>query len=136
AEDKILKRDGDKWEVLREFKTLNQTQIDQATARFPQAKSELTLFLRCASSLGKVWQGTVDPLSLLFPESGDSVATLLYKDSIGSKYINELLGESVSKIIESVQAYKKLRFLEIGGGTGGTTSRILPNLPADRCDYL
>ena len=136
AEDKILKHDGNTWEVLREFKTLNQTQIDQTIARFPQAKSELTLFLRCASSLGKVWQGTVDPLSLLFPESGDSVATLLYKDSIGSKYINELLGESVSKIIESVPAYKKLRFLEIGGGTGGTTTRILPNLPADRCDYL
>ncbi|HAC15666.1 MAG TPA: hypothetical protein DCE78_06950, partial [Bacteroidetes bacterium] len=76
AEDKILKRDSDKWEVLREFKTLNQTQIDQTSARFPQAKSELTLFLRCASSLGKVWQGTVDALSLLFPESGDSVATL------------------------------------------------------------
>ena len=136
AEDKILKRDSDKWEVLREFKTLNQTQIDQTIAHFPQAKSELTLFLRCASSLAKVWQGTVDPLSLLFPESGDSVATLLYKDSIGSKYINELLGESVSKIIDSVPAYKMLRFLEIGGGTGGTTSRILPNLPADRCDYL
>lgn len=136
SEDQILNRDGDSWEVLKKLETLNQSKIDDVNTRFPQANSELTLFVRCASSLRKVWQGAVDPLSLLFPDSGDSVATLLYKDSIGSRYINELLAESVSKIIDSVPAYKKLRFLEIGGGTGGTTSRILPSLPADRCDYL
>lgn len=136
AEDGILNRVNDTWEVLRTFKTAKKTQIDHTNFQFPQAKPELTLFLRCASRLGNVWQGSVDPLSLLFPESGDSVATLLYKDSIGSKYINELLAEAVLETISSVPAYKKLRVLEIGGGTGGTTSRILPNLPAERCDYL
>lgn len=136
AEDGILNRVNDDWKVLRPFKAVEKTKIDRANAQFPQAKPELTLFLRCASSLSNVWQGNVDPLTLLFPESGDSVATLLYQDSIGSKYINELLADAVSNVIDSVPAYKKLRVLEIGGGTGGTTSRILPKLPADRCDYL
>lgn len=136
AEDGILKRENDQWEVLHSFKTIDEESVDRTFSQFPQAKSELTLFFRCASKLRTVWQGSVNPLSLLFPESGDSVATLLYKDSIGSKHINELLAEAISNIIDTVPAYKKLRFLEIGGGTGGTTSRILPKLPASQCDYL
>jgi acyl transferase domain-containing protein/acyl carrier protein/SAM-dependent methyltransferase len=136
AEDGIVKRNNDHWEVVQPFNSIEQKSLDHTYSQFPQAKSELTLFFRCASKLRNVWQGSVDPLSLLFPESGDSVATLLYKDSIGSKQINELLAEAISNIIDTVPAYKKLRFLEIGGGTGGTTTRILPKLPADRCDYL
>ena len=136
VEDGLLSRNNNSWEVNHSLKTVDQKQVDRVKSQFPQAKSELTLFLRCATRLGSVLQGKIDPLTLLFPESGDSVATLLYQDSIGSKYINELLAEATLKIIDSVPAYKKLRFLEIGGGTGGTTSRILPNLSADQCDYL
>ena len=31
---------------------------------------------------------------------------------------------------------RKLRILEVGAGTGGTTAHVLPLLPADRTEYL
>ena len=36
----------------------------------------------------------------------------------------------------ALPAGRRLRVLEVGGGTGGTTAWVAPALPADRCEYL
>ena len=49
--------------------------------------------------------------------------------------IQWLLGETLQAAIATLSAGARLRVLEVGAGTGGTTSYVLPLLPADRVEY-
>ncbi|MEX2601916.1 MAG: SDR family NAD(P)-dependent oxidoreductase [Balneolaceae bacterium] len=136
AEDGLLKIDDESLTVLKPFEQLPAEKVKKLCERFDEAGPEMTLFTRCAESLGAVWRGDVDPLSLLFPEGDLSVTALLYQHSVGARSINTLLADGVREAISQVPASRGLRILEIGGGTGGTTVHLLPTLPAERCDYL
>ena len=50
--------------------------------------------------------------------------------------MNTLLQKAISDALSRLPAEMRLRVLEIGAGTGGTTSYLLPHLPAERTDYL
>ncbi len=49
---------------------------------------------------------------------------------------NLLVAESVAAVVKNLPEGRTLRVLEIGAGTGGMTSHVLPRLPADRTDYV
>jgi NADPH:quinone reductase-like Zn-dependent oxidoreductase/acyl carrier protein/SAM-dependent methyltransferase len=50
--------------------------------------------------------------------------------------MNHLLSRAVAVFIERTDEAQSLRVLEIGGGTGATTSCVLPLFPADRTEYI
>jgi NADPH:quinone reductase-like Zn-dependent oxidoreductase/SAM-dependent methyltransferase len=85
--------------------------------------------------MGGVLAGTTNPLDLLFPGGSLDVAERLYTQSEGAKAFNTLVRDAVTAAIAGVPAGRKIRMLEIGGGTGGTTSHVAPALPADRVEY-
>ncbi len=136
AEEDILRRVADHWQVMIPLRTDAPPPVSLLHDAFPAAMPEITLLERCASVLASVWRGEVDPLHLLFPEGDLSVTTLLYQHSVGARIINDLLASAVRRTLAALPATQGIRILEIGGGTGGTTSRLLPLLPAGRCDYL
>lgn len=135
-EDGYIQFEGESLQILKPFERLPADKVNKLRERFKEADPEMTLFFRCAESLGAVWRGDVDPLSLLFPEGDLTVTTLLYQHSVGARSINTILAKAVREAINDIPASKGVRILEIGGGTGGTTAHLLPMLPADRCDYL
>jgi SAM-dependent methyltransferase len=45
-----------------------------------------------------------------------------------------VLREGVRRVVERLAVDARLRVLEIGAGTGGTTAYVLPALPADRVE--
>ena len=49
---------------------------------------------------------------------------------------NLLIRRAINVIMEKLPEGQTIRILELGAGTGGTTVHILPELPADRTDYL
>ena len=63
AEEGILQRTGENWEVLNvpESQAL-EDQIDTLSAQYPTANAEFTLLRQCGSKLAQVLQGTCDPL--------------------------------------------------------------------------
>lgn len=101
--------------------------------RHPSFVAELTLVGRCGTRLAEVLRGDVDPLHLLFPDGSTEVAEDLYVRSPGARAYNALAQEVLSAILPTSGP---VRILEIGGGTGGTTSRVLPHLPPDRTEYV
>ena len=79
--------------------------------------------------------GRTDPLGLLFPQQGIG-AEDLYRDSPGARLFNGLIAAVVQRVVSALPADRRLRVLEIGAGTGGTTGFVLPVLPPERTDYV
>ncbi len=104
----------------------------QREAAYP----ECDLIRRAGASLAAIWKGDLEPLSVLFPDGATDQAIAFYSHSrLLAKY-NELAGEVLGEAVSQVPATAALRVLEVGAGTGGLTSFLLPRLPADRCEYV
>jgi acyl transferase domain-containing protein/acyl carrier protein/predicted O-methyltransferase YrrM len=97
---------------------------------------EGTYLVRCGERLADVLREVCDPLQLLFPGGALDEAALFYRDAPFFATGNLMLREAVAAVAASVPANGRLRVLEVGAGTGATTSRLLPLLPADRTDYV
>ncbi|SHN35289.1 type I polyketide synthase [Rhizobacter sp. OV335] len=102
----------------------------------PASRPRILLTANCGAALGDILAGRADPLHHLFPNGSAELAEALYRDAPEAKAYNQLLRETVRVALARLPAGQKLRILEVGGGTGGSTAWVAPMLPADRCDYL
>jgi 3-oxoacyl-(acyl-carrier-protein) synthase/SAM-dependent methyltransferase len=87
----------------------------------------------CAGLLSDVLTGRASPLETLFPGGSFELATALYERSSVMRYVNGIAATALRSFAE--QGTGPLRILEFGAGTGGTTSSLLPVLPAARTQY-
>jgi len=131
----ILQRIDEHWEVVS-LPEIQNPQKAIASLSCPEAEAEITLLGRCGSRLAEVLQGKCNPLQLLFPEGDTTTLTKLYQDSANSRVTNTLVQETVLSVLERLPQGRGLRILEIGAGTGATTSYLLPHLEADRTEYV
>ncbi|WP_424097233.1 SDR family NAD(P)-dependent oxidoreductase [Moorena producens] len=133
----ILKKTEEQWQVQQEFGVTNPTEKTKTLlSQYPQAQGELTLLNRCASQLSGVLRGAIDPVQLVFPEGDLTTATQLYQDSPAAKVMNSLVEKAIATALEKLPPQRGVRLLELGAGTGGTTSYILPHLPPDQSEYV
>ena len=107
---------------------------DGVVARHPAGKVEFGLLRRCGEALTGVLRGRADTLELLF--GGEPSAADLYRDAPGSRLLNRLVADVVSRAVSELPEGRRLRVVEVGAGTGGTTGAVLAALPAGRVDYL
>ncbi|MEM8779853.1 MAG: SDR family NAD(P)-dependent oxidoreductase, partial [Cyanobacteria bacterium P01_G01_bin.49] len=136
TEAEIISKVGSEWQVIKTPPSITiQTQQQRLLTQYPFAKTELTLLDRCASHLAQVLQGKCDPIQLLFPQGDLTTATQLYQDSPGAKMMNTLVQKTLSIALEKLPQEQKVRILEIGAGTGGTTAYLVPHLNATQIDY-
>ncbi len=133
----ILKQIGARWEVIRvpEAKDI-ETQWQTLKNQYPVVEMELTLLKRCGDKLAAILQEDEDPLPLLFSENQAINVAKLYQDALGAQVMNTLVQQVVSAAVEKGPQNRRLRILEMGAGTGGTTAYILPHLPAQQIDYV
>ncbi len=137
AEDGYLQQVGERWQSLRPigYPEPKPAWRDLLTHQ-PAYMAELMLVGRCGRQLAGVLRGEVNPLHLIFPEGSLSTAEHLYQDSPVWHYYNVVARHAVERAIANLPAGKTLRILEVGAGTGGLTSHVLPKLPADRTEYV
>ena len=98
--------------------------------------SDLLLLARCGTRLAQVLTGQIDPLQILFGERSSATMEHLYESGVLARISNALMQAVVSNIVDGVPPDRCLRILEIGAGTGGTTTDLLPWLPAERTEYV
>ena len=137
AEDGLLKPAGDGWEVARVPEGPEvAARVSRLATAFPGCAAQLRLVERCGEQLGPVLRGRQDPLQLLFP--GGSLAALeeLYERSPFARLFNGLVSEALAGALAGRPPGQPLRVLEIGAGTGGTTSSVLPLLPRHGTEYV
>ncbi|MBI3243488.1 MAG: SDR family NAD(P)-dependent oxidoreductase [Chloroflexi bacterium] len=138
AEDGVLRATGSGWEVVKvaaPTESALQARYDSLLKQYPAFDAELAFAQRCGSQLAGALSGSVDPLQLLFPAGSLGVAEKLYQESPFARTYNALIQTAIDSIIAQLPKDRTLRVLEIGAGTGGTTSAVLPRLPAGRAEY-
>ncbi|WYZ38312.1 hypothetical protein EsH8_III_000226 [Colletotrichum jinshuiense] len=89
--------------------------------------------LRAVHAIGEAYpdivRGNVPPLQILMQ---DNVLNRLYKDCIGGQTANTQVGELVGQL---AHRYPQMKILEIGAGTGGTTTTALKCLNSNFASY-
>lgn len=100
----------------------------------PAAMPELLLMERCGSRLHEVLTGAQEPLPLLFARDATTIEHF-YEQSFTFGIYNQLMQQTLMTILAALPEGRVLRILEVGAGTGGTTSYVLPLLPVARVAY-
>ncbi len=109
---------------------------DDLRERFSSCAAEIEMTVRCGEHLHEALSGARDPLELLFPRAEVQTAEHIYEKSPYARTFNAVVADAVAAEAAARRtAGESLRILEIGGGTGGTTSHVLERLDARRDRY-
>lgn len=136
AEVGILEQNHHQLQVIQTPQTTDlQAKYNDLLTQYPLIQIELKLLHRCGTSLEQILRGTLNPLQLLFPE-GDTTTAELYEKSPELKVMNTLVQQAVLSVLEESPPTTHVKLLEIGAGTGGTTSYVLPHLNPQQTEYI
>lgn len=97
----------------------------------PNLQAQIALLEACLRALPAVLTGRQLATDVMFPNSSMHLVEGVYRDNALADHFNDVLGETLIACIEQqLQADKerRIRIVEIGAGTGGTTAKLLPAL--------
>ncbi|PNY29434.1 Polyketide synthase [Tolypocladium capitatum] len=104
--------------------------LNELLAAFPDHTwaNKLTYF--AGGQLAEVLRGDVDGIKLIFGSAeGRELVTGLYGDSLLNKLANVQMQDMLSRLISKIYTFDgPLRILELGAGTGGTTTGMIEAL--------
>jgi polyketide synthase PksN len=101
---------------------------DWVAAR-PHSETQTLLLESCLQALPDLLTGRRLATDVIFPRSSMHLVQAVYRGNPLADYFNEVLSETLSACIEQwlqADSTRKIRILEIGAGTGGTTAKLLP----------
>lgn len=127
-------------EILRTVKPSKAesaaTLAERLLLDFPGHRLDVELLGLCGPRLADVIAGLVDGRDVLFSATALPILERFYKESPASVFYNVLMGERVADFASNFSAARPLRILEVGAGTGGTTSLVLPLLDPGATTYV
>ncbi|MEU5718128.1 SDR family NAD(P)-dependent oxidoreductase [Streptomyces sp. NPDC020403] len=97
----------------------------------PELRASVDLVDKTLRALPDVLIGTVPAVDVIFPGSSLELVEGIYKRNMIADYFNDVVGDCVVALVESRLAQDpgaRVRILEIGAGTGGTTATVLRRL--------
>jgi SAM-dependent methyltransferase len=94
---------------------------DELLLRVSEATIDGKVLCHQGSQFDKILRGELEPLQVLMQ---DSLLTQYYRNALGTDKWNPI----IAKFVQLLSHKKPLRILEVGAGTGGTTSVILSAL--------
>jgi acyl transferase domain-containing protein/surfactin synthase thioesterase subunit/acyl carrier protein len=116
----------------------SQRAHEQASAllsALPDYGAELSLLGRCGRRLADVLAGREDALEVVFPDGATSELEHLYSTAPTAYVYNRLLTASLAHLQDATGG-RRLRVLEVGAGTGGTTVHLLEALRPSLREYV
>ena len=138
AEDGILEPRGEFWQVKQLPDRFDdpQTTASAMLEEFPSYSAEIGLTSRCGSRLAAVLRGEASAVEVLFPDGSFRELEQIYENAPAGRVFNEAVRRSVAAAIEKLPRGRKIRALEIGGGTGGTTASVLASLAGRSAEFV
>lgn len=136
AQDGVLIQTGDEFRATGAFQPVSLDGFWQDAAQWMEDEPGALAYLKqCGALLGDVLTGRKGALETLFPDGSFALAEGLYKTSAQARYVNPIIASALRAAAQVPGRRRSLRILEVGGGTGGTTSAILPLLPSGKVEY-
>ena len=137
AEDGYLEAADAGWLVIKPLPVVDPTAVAvEMTAAGLPCDAELVLTVRCGPQLASVLRGAVNPAQLLFPNGSAALVERIYQESPAARFFNNLARQAVSGIVGALPSGRRLRVLEVGAGTGGTTATLLPEFANGQTEYV
>ncbi|MGG1246751.1 beta-ketoacyl synthase N-terminal-like domain-containing protein, partial [Bacillus spizizenii] len=118
-----IEKEQDAWEVWE-----RQKQHWLAT---PDARTQTILVEHTLRSLPRILTGEVLATDIIFPNSSMELVEGIYQNNAVADYFNNLLAQKVIDYIQERLRQNpdaRIRIIEIGAGTGGTSVRVLDHL--------
>ncbi|CAN5380262.1 hypothetical protein BH09GEM1_BH09GEM1_05630 [soil metagenome] len=109
---------------------------DELARAYPWAAPELVLLARCGAGLAAVLRGEQESVQFVFPGGDLSDVEHLNQDFPVLRAYNAAAARVVAELVARYPEGRSIRVLEVGGGTGALTSRVVEHLPADRTTYV
>lgn len=117
-------------EKLKEFNSSRE--IEKAILENAGYEANLNLLKACLSSMELILKGNVRATDVIFPNGSMDLVSGIYKGNQEIDFFNKLLCDVADKIVrnkkEKLTGYGKIRILEIGAGTGGTSKLLFEAL--------
>ncbi len=108
--------------------------IAEARQAFAGDSNFLEYVIACGESLPQILTGKMSALETLFPNGEFARAEGLYQHAPLAAYFSSIARAALEGLLRA-RPGSSVRVLEIGAGTGGTASALLPVLPKDRAVY-
>ncbi len=119
-----------------------ERELSQVLKEDESYRAHCEIFGRCISDFAEVVTGKKAGLNTLFPtESMDDVSGI-YKGNKQADFFNNLIADSIFEMVEQsipkLKKGQKIRILEVGAGTGGTSEFVFKRLKpfSDHLEYL
>ncbi len=128
------------WKVARLPESLSAEKLlPGLLLAYPGAHADFILLSRCGRHLPAILTGRIDPRALLFSEEALAYTEHFFESGVAYREANSSLRTVVTQIVEKLPRTQQLRILELGAGTGGTTTWLLSalsTLPTDQVSYV
>jgi acyl transferase domain-containing protein len=136
AEDGVLRATADGWLVIAAPPVVDPDAARRAFVEaHPAFTNEVALLARCGARLADVLTERTTGVDVLFTSGDADALERVYQDTAAARAFNALVAETALRAVAHVKD-RPIRILEIGAGTGGTTSALLPLLDAGRTQYV
>jgi acyl transferase domain-containing protein/SAM-dependent methyltransferase len=105
--------------------------------RYPACAGLLNLTACCLSRYEEIVTGRVDVADVLFQDGDMEVFAEVFRGDAVSDYFNRIVADAVRSAVVRGASSPRVRILEIGAGTGGTTTALLEALEplSDRAGF-
>jgi polyketide synthase PksN len=127
---------GDDLTVIRKVRTLTELWSEWETKRAlwgtnPSLQAQIALLEACLKALPAIVTGRQRATDVMFPGSSMSLVEGVYRGNALADHFNAVLRDTLIACIEqqlAAEPARRIRIIEIGAGTGGTTAALLPAL--------
>ncbi|ASS71460.1 SDR family NAD(P)-dependent oxidoreductase [Bacillus atrophaeus] len=95
---------------------------------YPDVAGYHELLVRCMNAYPQVLTNKVPAVDILFPKGDTALLDSIYRGNRRADYFNQLISRAIIGVVQSQSPSRTLKILEVGAGTGGTSSIVLNDL--------